>query len=337
MDAALVKLVRAVGEGIEVLYEPDLLPPVRYPGDHRGVDGFHRDLDAQRRWEELLDRAEVLFGLPGDSPEGLAAVVRRNPGLRWVQGTADGTGEQVKAAGLSDADLRRVVITRAIGVHGGPLAEFCLLGLLYFARGVPRLQADQRAHHWDHYPVGELRGGTVLVLGLGAIGTEVARRVKALGMQTIGINRRGESDSPHIDEVYATDGLHGVLGRIDALVVTLPLTEETRGLLDAAAFEQIKPGAILVNVGRGQVIDEPALVQALRQKRLSGAALDVFATEPLPFDSPLWDLPNVLVSLHTAALSVHENQRIIELFCENLRLYVSGQPLVGRVDPERFY
>lgn len=337
LERELVAQIGAVDRRLEVLYQPDLLPAVRYPGDHQGVEEFSRDPAAERRWQELLGSAEVLFGIPSDSPAGLAAVLRSSSRLRWVQGTAAGTGEQIKAAGLSEEELERVVVTSASGVHVGPLAEFCLMGLLHFIRGVPRLQADQLAHRWDHYPVAELRGGTVLVLGLGAIGTEVARLAKAFGMHTIGVNRRGASDSPHVDEVYATDRLLDVLARSDAVVVTLPLTEETEGMLDAEALQRIKPGAILINAGRGGLIDEPALAKVLREKRLGGAALEVFATEPLPTDSPLWDLPNVLISPHTAALSVHENERIDELFCENLRRYLRGEELLSRVDPKLFY
>jgi phosphoglycerate dehydrogenase-like enzyme len=337
LDGELVEPIRAISDRIEVLYEPELLPPTRYPGDHHGAARFSRDAEAERRWQELLGRAEVLFGLPDDSPASLAALVRSNPGLRWVQGTAAGTGEQLKAAGLTAEELERVAVTSASGVHVGPLAEFCLFGLLVFTKDLPRLRADQQAHHWDHYPVGELRGGTVLILGLGAIGTEVARLAKAFGMRTIGINRRGVSDSPHVDEAHVPDRLHELLARADAVVVTLPLTTETLGMLDAQALGHLKPDAILVNAGRGGVIDEPALITALREQRLRGAALEVFATEPLPTHSPLWDLPNVLISPHTAALSVHENERIDELFCENLRRYLAGEDLLSRVDTKRFY
>jgi phosphoglycerate dehydrogenase-like enzyme len=337
LDPVLADSIRDAADGIELLHEPDLLPATRYPGDHRGVDGFSRDAEAERRWQELLGRAEVLFGLPDESPAALAAVVRCNPSLRWVQGTAAGTGEQVRAAGLTAEELERVAITSASGVHVGPLAEFCLLGLLAFTKGLPRLRADQQAHHWDHYPVPELRGGTLLILGLGAIGTEVARLAKAFGMRTLGINRRGASDSPHVDETHAPDRLHDLLARADAVVVTLPLTTETLGMLDEQALGHLKPDAILVNAGRGAVIDEPALVRALRAHRLRGAALEVFATEPLPTDSPLWDLPNVLISPHTAALSTHENERIVELFCENLRRYIAGEQLLSRVDTRLFY
>ena len=337
IEAELLASIRAVSERVSLLYQPELLPPTRYPGDHRGVAGFRRDAKAEGRWQGLLARAEVLFGIPDDSPEGLAAVVRGSPRLRWVQGTAAGTGEQLKAAGLSEDELERVTVTSASGVHVGPLAEFCLLGLLAFTKGLPRLQADQRAHHWDHYPVAELHGSTLLILGLGSVGSEVARLTKAFGMRTLAINRGGTSDSPHVDEVYRPQSLHDLLPRADAIVVTLPLTDETAGMLDAQAFALMKPTAILVNVGSGGVIDEPALVQVLRDKRLAGAALDVFATEPLPADSPLWELPNVLLSPHTAALSLRENERLVELFVANLRRYLAGEELGGRVDPALFY
>lgn len=212
-----------------------------------------------------------------------------------------------------------------------------MLGLLYFTRGVPRLRADQRAHHWGHHPVSEVSGTTLVVVGLGAIGTEVARMAKALGMRTIGINRGGHSDSLDIDAVHRSDRLLDLLPQADAVVVTSPLTDETRGMIGAEALQCMKRGAVLVNVGRGAVIDEQGLVQALRQKKLSGAALDVFATEPLPAESPLWDLPNVLISPHTAALSMRENERIVQLFIKNLQRYMRGEPLLNRVDPRRFY
>jgi phosphoglycerate dehydrogenase-like enzyme len=337
LEAALLAPIRAVGERVSVLYRPELLPATRYPGDHRGVEGFRRDPEDEGRWLEMLGQAEVLFGIPGDSPEGLAAAVRGNPSLRWVQGTAAGTGEQLKAAGLAREELERVAVTSASGVHVGPLAEFCLLGLLALTKGLPHLRSAQRAHHWDHYPVAELRGATLLVLGLGSIGTEVARLAKAFGMHTLAINRSGTSDSPHVDETHPPQDLHDLLPRTDALVVTLPLTDETAGMLDAKAFELLQPHAILVNVGRGGVVDEPALIRALREQQLAGAVLDVFATEPLPVESPLWDFPNVMISPHTAALSIHENERLVELFAANLRRYLTGEELVGRVDPTHFF
>jgi phosphoglycerate dehydrogenase-like enzyme len=164
----------------------------------------------------------------------------------------------------------------------------------------------------------------LLVVGLGAIGREVARLGEAFGMRVLAVRRR-EGD---LDEL---------LPQADVVVVTLPLTDETRGLISRERVAAMRDGAIFVNVGRGGVVDEEALVEALRSHRLRGAALDVFATEPLPESSPLWDLDNVLVSPHTAALSYRENERIVELFAENLRRYLAGEELLSRIDVDVFY
>jgi glyoxylate/hydroxypyruvate reductase len=337
LEAELVESIRAVDSRVEVAYEPDLLPPPRFPGDHHGVDGFRRSAQDERRWREMLAAAEVLFGIPGESPRELAEVVRANPRLRWVQATAAGAGEQVGAAELTDEDLSRVIITSGAGVHAGPLAEFALLGMLAFAKDLPRMLADQRAHRWGHHPVAELSGRTLLIVGLGQIGAEVARLAAAFGMRVVGLNRTGSGNHPYVDQLDRIDALAGWLPQADAIVISLPLTPQTSGLLDAAAIARIKPGATLVSVSRGAVLDEPALIDALLSERLAGAALDVFATEPLPADSPLWELPNVLVSPHTAGLSVFENERLVSLFIENLRRYLRGEDLLNRVDPQLLY
>jgi hypothetical protein len=174
LDGELVSRIETVDERLEVRYDPDLLPPLRFPCDHRGIESFRRIPEQDKRWREMLADAEILFGLPGDSATGLAEAVRTGDRLRWVQATAGGAGEQVQTAALTAAELDRVMITRAGGVHAGPLAEFAIFGLLAFTKGLPRL-ADKQARRWDHYPVAELSGATVLVVGLGSVGTEVAR------------------------------------------------------------------------------------------------------------------------------------------------------------------
>ncbi len=337
LEQELVDAIAAVDPRVRVFHRPQLLPPTRYPGDHRGIDDFKRSDADERSWQELIAAAEVLYGIPGDSPDGLAYAVRRNPGLRWVQATAAGAGQQLGAAGLTPVELQRVILTSASGVHAVPLAEFSLFGILAFVKGLPRLLEDKAERRWDHYPTAELRGRTLLVVGLGQIGAEVARLAAAFGMHVVGLNRRGASDAPHVAEVGPIAELDRWLPRADAIVVSLPLTAETESLIDAQAIGRIKQGAVLVNVGRGEVIAEPELAEALRKGKLGGAALDVFATEPLPADSPLWELPNVLIAPHTAALSLHENERIVALFIENLRRYLRGEELLNRVDPELLY
>lgn len=333
LEPGLVARVEAVDERLDVRYEPDLLPPLRFPCDHGGIESFRRTPGQEKRWQTMIAEAEVLFGLPGDSATGLAGAVRAGERLHWVQATAGGAGEQVQAADLTAAELDRVMITRAVGVHAGPLAEFAILGVLAFTKDLPRLLADKQARRWDHYPVAELAGTTLLVVGLGSVGAEVASLAKALGMRVIAVNRTGRSDSPDVDEARPSRFLADLLPVAHSVVLTLPLTEQTRGMIDAAAIERMHRGAVLVNIGRGGVVDEPALVRALQQGRLAGAALDVFAAEPLPPDSALWDLPNVLLSPHTAGLSVHENERIVALFSENLRRYLAGEDLLNRVLP----
>lgn len=335
LQAELVARVAATG--VEVLFEPDLLPPTRYPGDHRGVAEFRRSDADQRRWTAILASAEILFGLPGDSPEQLATIVSSRGPLRWVQATAAGAGEQVRAAGLTPEELERVAVTSASGVHAGPLAEFCLFGILTFSRGLPRLQADQRARHWDHYPTSELHGRKVVLLGVGAIGTEVARLAKAFGMRTIGVSCSGKRQDANLDEHHRSDRLVELASHADVLVISAPLTEQTTGLVSAEVIAALPRGAIVVNVGRGAVVDEDALDAALATDRLAGAALDVFRTEPLPASSTLWERPNVILSPHTAALSPRENERIVELFIENLGRYQRGAPLRNRIEAEHSY
>ena len=339
LEAELAARIQAADPRAEVLFEPDLLPPARYPGDHRGDPSFARDAEGEARWRALLDRAEVLFGVPEDSTEGLAEVVNGLPRLRWVHATSAGAGEQVRKAGLSPEALKRVVITTSSGVHAVPLAEFAILGLLAMAKELPRLIEDQRARAWPEVrrPVRELSGQTLFLLGLGEIGREVARLGKALGMRTVGF-RRTEGPPPEwVDEVHGPQRLAELAGQADAMVVSLPMTEQTAGLVDRATIERLPASCIFVNIGRGGVVDEPALIDALRDRRIAGAVLDVFATEPLPADSPLWTLPNVLVTPHAAALSARENERIAELFADNLRRYLDGRPLRNIVEPGLYY
>ena len=325
LEPELVERLRAVDERLDVRFEPDLLPPPRYPCDHIGPPEWRRTEEQQRRVTELVAGAEVLFGFPREDPEQIAWAVRTAPNLRFVQGVYAGAGQQLAEAGLTAEEIERIQWTSSSGVHATPLAEWSIFGILAFAKGLPAIQRDQRARAWrEHFPVPELRGTTVLVVGLGAIGREVARLAEAFGMSVLTV-RRSEGD---LDEL---------LPRADSIVVTLPLTDETRGLITRERIASMRPGATFVNVGRGAVVDEEALVDALRSGHLRGAALDVFAEEPLPPESPLWELDNVILSPHTAALSIHENERIVELFAENLRRYLAGEELVSRIRTSVFY
>jgi phosphoglycerate dehydrogenase-like enzyme len=332
-------LAHRIGESslVRLNYQPDLLPPARFPSDHRGEPDFRRSAEDEARWQRMLAGAVAMFGFPGDTPEGLAAVVRGCERLRFVQATAAGAGEQVAAAGLSDPELERVAVSTASGVHGRTLAEFAILGLLSITRDLRRIQADQAARRWVHYATPDLEGQRIVVLGTGVIGTDVARVAAALGMRTIGVNNSGGTPVEPFHELHPSSELGRVVSGAAALVVTVPLTEQTRGMVDADVLGALSTGAVVVNVGRGAVIVEPALIAALRSGHLAGAALDVTTVEPLPSDSPLWAMPNVLLTPHTSALSPRENERIVTLFLDNLSRLSEGRELRNRVTSSRPY
>jgi phosphoglycerate dehydrogenase-like enzyme len=326
-------------DGIELIHDPDVLPPQRWTGDIGGDPDFTRSADGAARWTALLERADVLFGIPRNSGAGLVEALRAAPRVRWVQARNAGAGEQLGAALELDPELLRdVSVTSVSGIHAGPLAEFALLGLLAFAKRLPALARDKAARAWPEVPptMGVLEGRTVLVVGLGEIGLAVARLAGAAGMRVLGVKRTATA-VPGVDEVAAPERLAELAARADALVVTLPLTDATRGLVGAAALRALRPGAVVVNVGRGAVIDEPALAEALRDGQLAGACLDVFTEEPLPAESPLWALENVIVAPHAAARTEDEDARAVALFADNLRRRVEGQPLRNVVDPTRLY
>jgi phosphoglycerate dehydrogenase-like enzyme len=327
----------AAQDGVELTYLPQLLPTARWSGDTVGEGGVPLD---DPRWADALERAEVAFGIPANSGEGLVDLVRRAPQLEWVQARNAGAGEQLgQALEVSAEDARRVTVTSSSGVHAGPLAEFALFGMLAFVKGLPTLLADQRARHWPpgQQPVGELRGRTLLLVGIGAIGRETARLAKALGMRVLAVKRNASGSVPHVDELHPATELPTLVEQADAIVITLPATDATRGLLDADTLAAVKPGAVLVNVGRGAVIDEAALAERLQDGTFAGAALDVFTEEPLPEDSPLWGLENVIVSPHNAALVEAEEARIVDLFIDNVKRRRDGEPLRNELDPEVLY
>jgi phosphoglycerate dehydrogenase-like enzyme len=332
LEPALVERIAAVAPGrIQVVFEPDLLPEPRYVADH---NGRRRDLtpEQKQRWLDHLAAADILFDFDWLAPEALP---RHAPKLRWIQATSAGIGERLRRTGLIDTDL---VFTTAAGVHGSSLAEFVIMALLYFYRDVPRLQRMQAARHWQRYTNAELAGRRALVVGIGAVGRVIARRLAALDVEVWGIRRSAHGTEPEgVARMLRFEDLARALPETDALVLACPLTEQTHRLIGEAELQALPPHAVLVNVARGQVVDEPAMIEALESGRLRGAALDVVEQEPLPAESPLWDLPNVLISPHSASTVERENERIVDLFVENLRRWLDGRPLVNRFDRSRGY
>lgn len=338
LEAEHVELIRAVDPSITVLYEPDLLPPERFPADHVGDPNFNRTPEQEERYWAMLNKAQILYGLPNESPAGLAKIAKSNPHLQWIHAMAAGAGGAVKASGLDTETLRKFRVTTSAGVHALPLAEFSAFGILNGFKRSAEMAQDQAAKVWPELrtPTKLANGSTVVIAGLGEIGMETARIAKALGMKVSGSKRNVEAIEG-IDEVTDNAGLPGLLAKADAVVNTLPGTPYTEKLFNKDLFSAMKPGTVFVNVGRGTVVDEEALLEALDNGQVSYACLDVFAVEPLPQDSPLWRHPKVLVSPHTSALSSAENRLIAERFCSNLRTFLAGGELPHVVDPIHFY
>jgi phosphoglycerate dehydrogenase-like enzyme len=268
---------------------------------------------------DAFGRAEVLFAL--DLPVGLGTLA---PGLRWVQAIGAGT-DHFRGAELGPD----VVVTNAAGVAAVPIAEFVIGQLLAIWKRFDELADQQRRHVWKPAYGRHVSGLTLGLVGLGAIGTAVAERARALGMRVLAVRRRPDAIArpPVVDEVLGPDGLHDVLSRVDAVVVCAPATPHTQDLFDAAAFAAMRPGAVFCNVARGSLVDEAALLDALRSGHLSAAVLDVTREEPLPAGSPLWDAPNLRLSPHSSASLDHYVESVFELFADNLHRYLRGAPL----------
>jgi len=333
----LCRFIEQAEPRIQLVRDQSLLPPMRHPADFSGDPGFRRTPDQQARFDAMIDDADVLYGIPDVDPKALKRTVEANPRLRWVQVMAAGGGGQVKSAGLSAGQLERVAFTTSAGVHGRPLAEFAVFGVLAGAKSLPRLTAQQHAHTWSgRFQMKQVSEQTVLVLGLGGIGTEVSRTLSGLGARVIGTSRHVHPVD-FVDELVHPDAIIDIAGRIDAVVVALPGTDATRQMLGRDFFAAIKRGATLVNVGRGTVVDEAALIAALEDGSIGFAALDVVEKEPLVPESPLWDMPNVLISPHTAALNEAEDRLIAELFADNATRFLDGRELRNRVDTVDFY
>ncbi len=329
------RIAAAFPERVDVIYRPDLMPSLRYHGDH-GDPAWRRTPGQEQEWHELLHQAEVLLDFPQNESRPVPELA---PRLRWVQTTSAGVGPLVQRLGLQDSDL---IVTTASGIHAQPLAEFVFAALLFHSKELGRLQIEQRARQWNRFCGIELAGRTMAVIGPGRIGQEIARLARAFRMRVVAMGRDNDparADALGLDRLFARDELPTMLGEADCLVICAPLTPETDGLLGADEFAALKPGAVFINIGRGAIVDEGALLAGLRGGRIAFAALDVFREEPLPEASPFWDLPNVLVNPHSASTVDTENAKIVDVFIRNLGHYLNGELslMSPQLDKRRLY
>lgn len=321
----LVERISAAHPGVELIYRPELVPAPRHASDHVGQP-LVRSAEQENEWRGLLGRADILFDFDWTHLEELPELA---PQLRWLQSSGSGIGPMIERLGYKER-LPEMIITRASGVHAQPLSEFCLMVMLMHSRNFAAMVRQQANREWTRFSGSDLAGRTVAVVGLGAIGQRLVGMCAALGLEVIGIGHGNDpsryGDLP-LDEYLPSSRLDEVLPRVDYLVLVVPHTPETEGMLSAERLAMLPRGAVLINIGRGALIDEPALVEALDSGHLAGAGLDVFATEPLPESSPLWSMPNVLVSPHSAGNSDRENARLTDLFIDNLGRFLAGRPM----------
>jgi len=284
---------------------------------------------------ETARGAEVYvgFGVPD-------ALLDAAPDLRWAHTGAAGVGSVLTPRVRGGSFL----LTNSAGIHGPPVAETALAMILHFARGLDVAVRAQARAEWDKRPfdaapplLREIGEATVGVFGYGGIGREVARRAGALGARVLAARRRGNDAEPGVTLLTGTDRLERLLDESDYLVLCAPETDETRGAIDGAALARMRPDAVLINVARGGLVDEDALLDALRQGRLRGAGLDVFATEPLPGEHALWREPRVLITPHVSSYGRGYWRRELALIEDNIERYLAGRPLRNVVDRSAGY
>jgi phosphoglycerate dehydrogenase-like enzyme len=337
-EAQAARIAGAIVGLARLIYEPDLLPPIRFQADHKGVAGFQRTPVQEDRWRAHLAEATILWDFPTGAL-GSGGGLTLCPRVRWVQTTSSGVGQLVHSLGLAESD---VIVTTARGVHADALAEFVMLCVLAAAKDLPRLIRDQQAHRWERYCGKDLRGTTLLVIGAGQVGVRVGDVARAFGMRFEALVNTPQAErarSIGADALYGPADLHRALAGADHVVLATPHTPQTEGMIDAAAFAAMKPGVVLINIARGQVVDEHCLIANLASGRIRFAGLDVAAVEPLPPSSPLWDLPNVLISPHSASTAPSENGKIVDIFRQNLEHYLRGEPqkMINMLDKKRRY
>jgi phosphoglycerate dehydrogenase-like enzyme len=286
-----------------------------------------KDVKDEAAFRREIPEAEILisFAVP-------AQALLEAKKLRWVQAVSAGVDFLFPVRDR----LGHLIVTNARGVHGPIMADYVVGAMAMLQADMPRMFRNQAAKKWDRWARPPLSNQTLGVVGLGAIGQGIAKAAAALGMTVLGVRRSGEP-TPHVSEVFKSDGLREMLPRCDFVAVVLPGIPETDMAFGAAEFTAMKKGAFLINVSRGSVVDEKALIAALQSGQVAGACLDVFAKEPLPGDNPLWSMPNVIVTPHIAGLRDDTPAIVAEIFLHNLDAYRRGAPMRNVVDLTRGY
>ncbi|PYT30555.1 MAG: hydroxyacid dehydrogenase [Acidobacteria bacterium] len=309
--------------------EPQLAMLEALPADTNVTAG-----DKPAAFSRAAPAADVILNWSA-SLELFEDVWRMSPRVRWVHSRSAGL-DGVLFPSLIESP---VPLTNSRGVFSGPLGEFVIGAVMFFAKDFRRMALSHMRGVWDQFDITEVAGQTLGIIGYGDIGRAVASRAHALGMKVVALRRRPElsGDDPNVREVLGANQKYELLARSDYVVMVTPLTPKTQGMIGKPEFAAMKPGAVLINIGRGLLVDERALVEALEKKRIRGAALDVFDTEPLPAGHPLYKLDNVLLSPHCADHTPDWKERAMQFFLENFERFRRGEPLLNVVNKKLGY
>ncbi len=291
---------------------------------------YRGDKQATQELSDILQKANIVYGswLP-------ANLVQRTPNLKWLQVNTAGVDRYLNA----ELKKSHIILTNVSGIHAVPIGEFVLTFMLMFAKRIPYSIEMRQKKEWSRYASNVLRDKTVGIVGLGHIGKEVARLSKAFGMQVIATRRTAKtmSKTRNVDMLLPSAWLPKLLTQSDFVVITLPLTDETRNTFSDAQFRLMKETAYIVNIGRGPIIDEPALIRALNENQIAGAGLDVFSQEPLPPTSPLWEMPSVIMTPHVSGGQEDYEKESNKIFCENLKRFLAGKRMMNVVNKKLGY
>lgn len=287
------------------------------------------DNSTKEKFDAMLAEAEVIVGfVPANN------FLSRTPKLKWIQVLSAGVDRYIN----SEIQTSPVILTNASGIHSVSISEFVLQFMLMFVKQAPLCLRSKQEKQWMRIIPGILRGQTAGIIGLGNIGKEVARLAKAFGMKVLAVDAdKKPGKARNVDMVSPPEKLHEVIAESDFVVVSVPHTPATTKLIGEKELRKMKTTACLINIARGRIVDEEALIRALEEKWIAGAGLDVYATEPLPSESPLWDFPNVIMSFHMSGIMENYVDRAVEVFLKNLERYVEGKNLFNVIDKKKGY
>ncbi len=329
-----VDLIKAKFPDIEIIYRIDLIDKPRYKSDHIGYPRLKNSYK-QKEWLSLVEKADIIFGFDKNLDPNLDLYAKR---VKWIQATSSGIGEYLRENRYL-VKMPNTKFTTAKMVHAKPLAEFCIMVILMWAKNYFRTEQHKSSKNWQRFSTDDISNQIVGIVGVGAIGDEIAKYCKYFNMNVYGIKNKTTSNPTtlHIDKFFDKTDLLEMAKLVDYLILVAPQTNETNEIVNSEIFDVMKTSSYMINIGRGSLINENHLISAIENNDISGAALDVFEKEPLPPDSKLWSLENLILFPHSASTTYDENKRIVSLFCKNIELFLSNKSLINQFNKDALY